>query len=73
MLLLLLLSLIRNNKLNSIESFEYKIFDLLGRVIKSGKSKYNEQINIESLTNGNYIIQIEIEKGEKSAEKLIKN
>ena len=64
---------IRNNKLNSIESFEYKIFDLLGRVIKSGKSKYNEQINIESLTNGNYIIQIEIEKGEKSAEKLIKN
>jgi len=61
------------NKLNSIESFEYKIFDLLGRIIKSGKSKYNEQINIESLTNGNYIIQIEMENGEKSAYKIIKN
>ena len=61
------------NKQNPTENFEYKIVDLTGRIVKCGKSKFNEQINIESLTNGNYIIQIEIEKGEKSAEKLIKN
>lgn len=55
------------------EIFEFKIFDLTGRIVKSGNSKFNEQINIESLTNGNYIIQIETENGKKLTEKLMKN
>ncbi|WP_396179422.1 T9SS type A sorting domain-containing protein [Flavobacterium sp.] len=58
---------------NTTEKFDYKIVDLTGRIVKNGNSKFNEQINIESLTSGNYIIQIETENGEKFTEKLIKN
>jgi hypothetical protein len=60
-------------KANKIENFEYKIVDLTGRIVKSGNSKFNEKINIESLESGNYIVQIETEKGEKLSEKIIKN
>ena len=58
---------------NTSEHFEYKIVDLTGRIVKNGNAKFNEQINIESLTSGNYIVQIETENGEKFTEKLIKN
>ena len=61
------------NKLTITEKFEYKIIDFTGRIVKSGNSKFNEQINIECLTSGNYIIQIETETGKKSNKKLIKN
>jgi hypothetical protein len=54
-------------------NFVYKIVDLTGRTVKNGDSKFNEQINVESLTSGNYIIQIETENGKKFAEKLVKN
>lgn len=57
---------------NSVEDFKYKIIDLTGSNVKSGNSKFNEQISIESLTSGNYIIQIEIENGQKLTKKLIK-
>lgn len=60
------------NKENSTENFEYKIVDLTGKIVTNGNSKFNEQINIESLESGNYIIQIETENGEKLTEKLIK-
>ena len=60
------------DKENTTENFKYKILDLTGRIVKSGNSNFNEQINIESLTSGNYIIQIETDKGEKLTEKLIK-
>jgi hypothetical protein len=61
------------HKQNLTENYDYSIIDLIGRIVKSGKSKFNELINIENLTSGNYIIQIETEKGEKFTEKLIKN
>lgn len=61
------------NKENSSEYFKYKIFDITGRNIISGNSKFNEQINVESLTIGNYLIQLETENGQKSTKKLIKN
>jgi alpha-tubulin suppressor-like RCC1 family protein len=61
----------RSNNIN--EHFIYEIIDLTGRIVKNGDSKFNEQINIESLETGNYIIQIEIENGKKLTEKLIKN
>jgi len=61
------------NKESSSESFEYKIVDFTGRYVKSGNSKFNQKIDIESLKNGNYIIQIETDKGEILTEKLIKN
>ncbi len=61
------------NEENTTENFEYKIVDLIGRIVKNGNSKFNEQINIESLESGNYIIQIETENGEKLTKKLLKN
>lgn len=61
------------NKQNSSENFEYKIVDLTGRIIKNGNSKFNQQINIESLTNGNYIIQIQTDNNQNFIQKLIKN
>lgn len=61
------------NKENVINNFAYNIVNVSGRIIKSGLSKYNEQINIESLTNGNYIVQIKTENGEILSKKLIKN
>ena len=61
------------NKESSSENFEYKIVDFTGRNVRSGNSKFNQKIDIESLKNGNYIIQIETDKGEKLIEKLIKN
>jgi hypothetical protein len=42
---------------------KHKIVDLIGRIVKSGNSKFNEQINVESIESGNYIIQIKTEKG----------
>ena len=61
------------NRQNLIDNFEFKIVDLTGRIVKNGNSKFNEQINIEGLTSGNYVIQIQTENGEKFTEKLIKN
>ena len=61
------------NEENSSEYFKYKIFDLMGRPIIGGNSKFNEEINVESLTIGNYIIQLETENGQKLTKKLIKN
>lgn len=63
---------IQKNETSAI-AFEYKIVDLVGRVVKTGKSSYNEKISIENLKTGNYIIQIETVLGEKMTEKLIKN
>lgn len=61
------------NKQNTIENFEYKIVDLTGRIVKRGNSKFNEQMNIESLISGNYIIQIQTDSNEIFTQKLIKN
>lgn len=61
------------NKENSTENFEYKIVDLTGRIVKSGISKFNEQINIVSLEIGNYIIQIQTDNKEIISQKIIKN
>lgn len=61
------------NKQNLTDNFEYKIVDLAGRIVKNGNSKFNEQINIESLTSGNYIIQIQTDSNQNFTQKLIKN
>jgi hypothetical protein len=64
--------MIQDNK-NSTENFNFKILDVSGRIVQNGSSKFTEQINVEGLINGNYIIQIVTENGEKFNEKLIKN
>lgn len=62
---------IENNKTTS-ENFNYKIIDVTGRIVKSGFSKFNMEINIENFSDGIYTIKIEIENGEKLSKKLIK-
>jgi hypothetical protein len=58
---------------NSNSNFEYKIVDLVGRMVKKGKSKFNDEINVDYLKIGIYIIQIETENGKKLTDKFIKN
>ena len=62
-----------NSKENLNENFRYTVFDLTGRQILNGNSKFDEKINIETLNTGNYFIQMENEKGEIFKEKFIKN
>jgi uncharacterized delta-60 repeat protein len=57
----------------SKDKFIFTIFDLTGRLVHSGSSKFNEQINIESLESGNYIIQIQTDNNEIISQKIIKN
>ncbi len=57
----------------SDELFTYKIVDTLGRMIMKGNSLFSEEINIENLSNGNYIIEVETKNGQRRSEKLIKN
>lgn len=61
------------NRQNLTDNFEYKILDLTGRIVKNGYSNSNEQINIESLTSGNYIIQIQTDSNQNFTQKIIKN
>lgn len=60
------------NSENLSKNYEYKIADLTGRIVKNGNSKFNEEINVENLQSGNYIIQIKNENGELFNQKLIK-
>jgi hypothetical protein len=62
-----------HSKQNLTDNFEFKIVDLTGRIVKNGNSKFNEQINIQSLTSGNYIIQIQTDSNQFFTQKLIKN
>lgn len=61
------------NTVNLNENFQYNISDLTGRKVLNGNSKFDEKINIDTLINGNYFIQIENENGEIFKEKFIKN
>lgn len=60
-------------KENIYQNFNYQIYDLTGRVVLKGSSTFNEKIDTESLTKGNYIIQVETENGEKKSLKMVKN
>ena len=57
---------------NLIDSFEYKIVDLLGRIVKSGNSKINQEVDVKDLNSGNYIIQVKTENGRIINQRLIK-
>ncbi len=58
---------------NLVDAIEYQIIDLTGRIVKKGLSKLNEKIDVEHLTSGNYLIQINTENGIHISKKLIKN
>lgn len=63
---------IQNNNYDK-DIFSFKIFDLSGKIVQTGSSKFNDHIDIRSLIKGNYIIQIETKKGNQHSVKLIKN
>ncbi|MCS3871344.1 hypothetical protein J3D55_004260 [Chryseobacterium ginsenosidimutans] len=56
---------------NSSQKADYKLFDASGRLIKDGSFKGETKIRVNDLINGNYIISIVLENGEKVSEKLI--
>ncbi|MBU2920888.1 T9SS type A sorting domain-containing protein [Winogradskyella psychrotolerans] len=58
---------------NVTEDITYGIIDLLGRTVKQGRSKLNQEINIQDLNSGNYIVEIKNANGGIFREKLIKN
>ncbi len=62
--------IVENSKDNS--SFDYKIVDLTGRVVAIGKSKFNDKISVETLSIGNYLIQIKNEIGQTFNKKFVK-
>lgn len=58
---------------NITEAISYKIIDALGRTVKTGDSKLNQEIHIQDLINGNYIVEIKNDNGNILRKKLIKN
>ncbi|MDW9380005.1 T9SS type A sorting domain-containing protein [Chryseobacterium sp. JV558] len=60
------------NKKYSSESFGYNIFDMSGKKIQNGSSKFNEQINVQRLEKGNYMILFDTKKGDRQSLKLLK-
>jgi hypothetical protein len=56
----------------SLMECNYKIYDNVGRVIKSGKFEYNETINLSNVDNGIYFVEF-IYNNEKQTKLLIKN
>ncbi|WP_179352622.1 T9SS type A sorting domain-containing protein [Winogradskyella vidalii] len=58
---------------NVTEDITYSFIDLLGRMVKQGHSKLNQEINIADLNSGNYIVEVKNANGEIFREKLIKN
>ena len=56
---------------DSSQKAEYKLFDASGRLIKTGSFKGTTQVSVNNLLNGNYVISVLLENGEKLSEKLI--
>ncbi|MAC96806.1 MAG: hypothetical protein CMC96_15045 [Flavobacteriales bacterium] len=55
----------------SNSSFEYKIYDLSGRLVQRGRAKSDEEINLKSAEKGVYFLEI-IKDNERYTEKIVK-
>jgi len=53
-------------------NFQYRLFDVLGRMVQNGSSAFNTERNIQELQKGSYVIQIEA-NGDRQLLKFIKN
>lgn len=56
---------------NSSQKADYKLYDASGRLIQTGGFTETAQVNVNSLMNGNYVISLLLDNGEKISEKLI--
>ncbi|SHG27458.1 T9SS type A sorting domain-containing protein [Chryseobacterium vrystaatense] len=63
---------VENYSKGSIPGFTYRIFDYTGKLILNGVSKPDHKIDIQKLSKGNYILEIEDRTGKISKEKFIK-
>lgn len=61
-----------SNIKNSLNSFDFLIYDSSGKIIKMGQSEFEKKINIQSLPSGSYYIVIKIKNEEKYQVKFIK-
>ncbi|KFF26899.1 hypothetical protein IW16_06390 [Chryseobacterium vrystaatense] len=64
---------VEDSSKGSMTEFTYKIFDYTGKLILTGTSKPDHKIDIQKLSIGNYILQIEDRVGKISTEKFTKN
>jgi hypothetical protein len=55
----------------SSEIFEYRLYDIAGRIVLAGKSRFNEEISLTALQQGSYTIEI-LENGKKAHRRLLK-
>lgn len=60
-----------NIVLKNAQKADYFIFDASGRLVKNGSFKAETKIRVNDLTNGNYLINIVLDNGEKITDKLI--
>ncbi len=60
-----------NVKMTKAETAKYSIIDMSGRSVNSGNLSADGKINVEKISNGNYILTIEMKNGETITEKLI--
>lgn len=56
---------------NASQKADYKLFDASGRLVKEGNFKGETKVRVNDLINGNYLITVILENGEKITEKLI--
>ncbi|AZA80767.1 hypothetical protein C1637_11910 [Chryseobacterium lactis] len=59
-------------QMSELQDFEYKIFDFSGKLIITGQAKSDDQINIQSLTTGNYIIKMKDKNKQEQSIKFVK-
>ncbi len=57
---------------NSSDVFSYQIYDLTGKIVQSGESRFENKLNVSGMTSGNYVIRI-TEKSNSYSLKFIKN
>ncbi|SEV85079.1 reprolysin-like metallopeptidase [Kaistella antarctica] len=60
-----------NVRMNKSEGAKYMIYDASGRLLTSGNVSAEGKINTDKISNGNYILTIQINSGEKISEKLM--
>lgn len=56
---------------NSSQKADYSLFDASGRLVKTGNFQGETKVRVNDLTNGNYVISLVLDNGEKLSEKLI--
>jgi hypothetical protein len=56
---------------HSSQKADYSLFDASGRLVKTGNFQGETKVRVSDLANGNYVISLVLDNGEKLTEKLI--